>query len=101
MEQVADNERGWRATQWTRDNRRQQINNQPLMGVAKVGGDTAVKAKVVPAVKGAFRHRVDNCGGKKVGADSRAGVDNRQQWQRQSGNNQLKVTVASSGADSH
>jgi hypothetical protein len=36
----------------------------------------------------------------KLVADGRATVDNRQQWQRQSGNNQLKVTVASSGVDS-
>jgi hypothetical protein len=44
MEQASDDERGWRAMEWTRDARQQQINNQPLMGVAKVGRDRAVKA---------------------------------------------------------
>jgi hypothetical protein len=46
MEQVADNERGQRAMEWTSDNRQQQINNQPLMEVAKAGRDTAVKARL-------------------------------------------------------
>ncbi len=103
MEQAADEERGWRAIEWTRDNRQQQINNQTLMGVAKASGVTAVKAKAGPAVNGAFRCRVNHDSSKKVGADGRVVVDNRQQqqWQRQSGNNQLKVTVASGGVDSH
>jgi hypothetical protein len=59
MEQTADDKRGRRATEWMRDNRRQQIINQPLMGVAKVGRDTAVKAKAVPVVNGAFHRHVD------------------------------------------
>jgi hypothetical protein len=85
---------------WMRDDRGQQINNQALMGVAKAGRDTAVKAKAAPVVHGAFRCRVDYGSGRKVGANVRAAVDNRQQWQQQSGNNQLKVTVASGGIDS-
>jgi hypothetical protein len=40
----------------------------------------------------ALRHNVDHGGGKKVGANSRGTRDNRQQWQRQCGKNQLKVT---------
>ncbi len=70
------------------------------MGVAKAGRDTAVKAKAAPAVNGAFHRRVDHGGGRKVGGDGRATEDNRQQWQQQSGNNQLQVTVASGGIDS-
>jgi hypothetical protein len=70
------------------------------MGVANVGGDTAVKAKAAPTVNRVFRRSVDHSGGRKVGANGRAAVDNRQQWQRQSGNKQLKVTVASGGIDS-
>jgi hypothetical protein len=102
MEQVAGNKRGWRAMEWTRDDRRQQINYQPLMGlgVAKVGGDTAMKAKAALAVNETFPCRMNHGGGRKVGANGRAAVDNRQQWQRQSGNNQLKVTVASGGVGS-
>ncbi len=65
------------------------------------GGDTAVKAKAALAVNGAFFCHVDHGSSRKVGANSRAAVDNRQQWQRQSGNNQLKEIVASSGVDSH
>ncbi len=95
MEQVADNKRGRRAIEGTRDIRQQQINNQQLMGVAKAEGDTAVKAKAAPAVNGVFCGCVDHGSGGKVGANGRAAVDSRQQWQRQSGNNQLKVTVAS------
>jgi hypothetical protein len=98
MEQVADNKRGCRAMEWTRDNRQQQINNHPLMGVAKVCKDTAMKAKAALAVNGAFHCPVDHGGGRKVGANGRAAVDN-QQWQRQSGNNQIKVTVVSGGVD--
>jgi hypothetical protein len=49
-----------------RDNRRQQINNQPLMGVAKAGKDTAVKATAAPAVNGAFCLCVDHDGGGKL-----------------------------------
>jgi hypothetical protein len=45
MEQVADNERGQRAMELTREDRQQQINNQLLMGVAKAGRDTAVKER--------------------------------------------------------
>jgi hypothetical protein len=62
MEQAADDERGWRAIDWTRDNRQQQINNQPLMGVTKVGGETAVKAKATLAVNGVFSRRVGHGG---------------------------------------
>jgi hypothetical protein len=40
MEQAADGERGQRAMEWTRE-------------VEKVGGDTAIKAKTVPARHGA------------------------------------------------
>jgi hypothetical protein len=36
-----------------------------------------------------------------IGTNCRAAVDNRQQWQQQSGNNQLKVMVASGGVDFH
>ncbi len=97
MEQVAESAEGNGV-----DERQQtQINNQPLMGVAKVGRDTAVKAKAAPVVNGAFCHCVDHGGGRKVGANGRAAVDSRQQWQQQSGINQLKVTVASGGIDSH
>ncbi len=85
--------------EWMRDDRQQQINNQTLLGVAKVGRDTAVKAKVAPAVNGAFCHHLDHGSGRKVDANGRAAVDNRQQWQRQSSNNQLKVTVANGGVD--
>ncbi len=60
MEQAADDERGRRAMEWTSDDRQQQINNQPLIGVAKAGKDTAVKAKAALAVNGAFRHRMDH-----------------------------------------
>ncbi len=38
MEQAADNKRGQRAMDWTRGNIQQQINNRPLMGVAKGHG---------------------------------------------------------------
>jgi hypothetical protein len=82
MEPVADNERGRRAIEWTRDNRQQQIDNQRLMGVSKAGGDIAVKAKAVPAVNGAFQRCVDHGSGRKVGANGRAAVDNRQQCQQ-------------------
>jgi hypothetical protein len=37
--------------------------------------------------------------GRKVGGDGRVAIDNRQQWQRQPGNNQLKVMVTSGGID--
>jgi hypothetical protein len=94
MEQAADDKRERRAIERTRDNRQQQINNQP-------GGDTAVKANAVLALNGVLHRHLDHGGGRKVGCNGRAGVDNRQQWQRQSGNNQLKVTVASGGDDSH
>ncbi len=79
--------------EWTRDDRQQQINSQP-------GGDTAVKAKALSAVNVAFCHRVDHGIGGKAGGNGRAAVDNRQQWQWQSGNNQRKVMVASGGVDS-
>jgi hypothetical protein len=59
MEEAADNKIGRRAMEWTRDDRQQQINNQQLMGVAKVSEDAAVTAKAVPAVNGAFRRHVD------------------------------------------
>ncbi len=65
-----------------------------------MGGDTAMMAKAAPTVNGAFCRCMDHGGGRKVGADGRVVVDNRQQWQRQSGNNQLKVAVASRGVDS-
>jgi hypothetical protein len=68
-----------------------RINNQPLMGVAKAGRDTAVKSKAAPVVNGAFCCCLDHGGGRNVGVDGRVVVDNRQQWQRQSVNNQLKV----------
>jgi hypothetical protein len=71
------------------------------MGVAKAGRDTAVKAKAALVVNGAFCHCVDHGGGRKVGANGRAAVDSRQQWQRQSSIDQLKVMVASGGIDSH
>jgi hypothetical protein len=81
-----------------RDNRQQQINNQRLMGVAKASRDTATKAKAAPAVNGAFRRHVDHgSGGKVGGANGRVAVNNRQQWQHQSGNNKLKVMMASGG----
>ncbi len=70
------------------------------MGVAKAGGDTAMKAKAALVVNGMFCRCVDHGGGKKVGGDGRAAVDNSQQRERQSSNNQLKVMVASSGIDS-
>ncbi len=57
MEQAAENKRGRREMEWTSDDRRQEINNQPLMGVAKAGGDTAVNAKAALAVNGAFCRR--------------------------------------------
>jgi hypothetical protein len=100
MKQAMDDKRGQRAMEWTRDDRQRQINNQSLIGVAKAGGDTAVKTKVALAVNGAFCRQVDHGSSGKVGADGRAVVDNRQQWQRQSGINQLKVMVASGGVDS-
>jgi hypothetical protein len=84
-----------------RDDRQQQINNQPLMGVAKAGRDTAVKANAALAGNGRFRHHVDHGSCRKVGTDGRAVLKHRQEWLRQSGNNQLKVMVASSGVDSH
>jgi hypothetical protein len=70
------------------------------MGVVKAGRETAVKAKAAPAVNWAFRCRMDHGSGRKVGANGSAAVDNRQQWQQQTGNNQLKAMVASSGVDS-
>ncbi len=84
MEQVAGNKRGQRAMEWMRDDWRQQINNQPLMGVgvAKAGGDTAVNAKAALVVNEAFRHCVDHGGGRKVCANGREAVDNRHQWQQ-------------------
>ncbi len=75
MEKAADKERGRRAVEWTRDDRQQQINHQP-------GRDIVVKAKDALAVNGAFCHRVDHCGGRKVGSKGRVAVDNRQQWQQ-------------------
>ncbi len=66
---------------WKRDDRQQQINNKPLMGVSKVGGDTAVKAKAAPVVNGVFCHRHGPRGSRKVGADNKVAVNNRQQWQ--------------------
>ncbi len=69
-------------------------HNKPLMGVAKLGVDTAVKAKVALAVNWAFRGRVDHVGGGKVGANGRAAVDNIQH------NKQLQMMVASSGLGS-
>ncbi len=48
-----------------------------------MGGNTAVKAKAALAMNQEFRHRVEQGGGGKVGADGRAAVDNRQQWQQQ------------------
>ncbi len=71
------------------------------MGVAKAGRDTAVKTKAAQVVNRVFRHCVDHRGGKKVSCNGRAAVDNKQQLQWQSCNNQLKVTVASGGVDSH
>jgi hypothetical protein len=70
----------------TSDSRQQQINNQPLIGVAKADRDTAVKAKAAPAMNWAFHCHVDHGGGGKVGGNGRAAVDNRQQWQQQLGN---------------
>jgi hypothetical protein len=66
-----------RAMDWTSDNIQQQINNQPLMGVAKAGWDTAVKAKAAPVVNGVFCCRVDHGGSGNIGGDSTAAVDNR------------------------
>jgi hypothetical protein len=60
-----------------------------------------VKAKAALVVNGAFHRRMDHDGGGKDGGNSRAAVDNKQRWQQQSGNNQLKVMVASGGVDSH
>jgi hypothetical protein len=77
-EQAVDNKRGQRAMEWMSDDRQQQINNHPVK-------DTAVKAKAAPVVNGAFHRRMDHGGGRKVGRDGRAAVDNRQQWQQQSG----------------
>ncbi len=82
MEQAADNKRGKRAMERTSGNRRQQINNQPLMVVTKAGKDTAVMAKAAPLVNGAFRCRMDHGNSRKVGGNGRAVVDNKQQWQR-------------------
>ncbi len=93
MEQVADNNRGQRAIEWMRDDRQQQITNQ-------LGGDTAVKAKAALAVNGASPRRLHHGGSRKVGGNNRAAEDNRQLSQGQSGNNQLKVIVASGGVDS-
>jgi hypothetical protein len=92
MEQAVDNKRGWRAMEWTRDDRQQQISNQPCR-------DTALKTRAASTVNGVFCCCVDHSGGRKVGGDGRAAVDTKQQWQQQSGNNQLKVTVASGGLD--
>jgi hypothetical protein len=69
-------------------------------GSGKGGRGCTVKAKAAPAVNVAFRRRVDHGSGRNVGADGRAAVDNSQQYQRQSGNNHLKVMVASGGIDS-
>ncbi len=66
-----------------------------------MGRDPAVKAKAAPAVNGAFSRHMDHGGGGKVVSGSKVVVDNRQQWQRQSGSNQLKVMLASGGLDSH
>ncbi len=82
---------------WTRDDIQHQINNQPLMGVAKANEDIAVKAKAAPAINEAFHCHPDHGGSRKVGANGRAVVDSRQQWQQQSGK---KVMVASGGVDS-
>ena len=60
----------------TRDNRQKQIYNQPLIGVAKAGRDTAVKEKAAPVVNGAFRCHVDHGGGRKVGGNGTAVVRN-------------------------
>jgi hypothetical protein len=68
--------------EWTMDNRQQEITNQPLMGVAKAGRDSSVKAKAALAVNRAFPCRVDHGGRRKVGADGRAAVDNKQQRQQ-------------------
>jgi hypothetical protein len=70
-------------------------------GSGKGGRGYSCEGKAAPAVNGAFRCCVDHGSGRKVGADGRASVDIRQQWQRQTGNNQLKAMVASSGIDSH
>jgi hypothetical protein len=51
-------------------------------------------------VNGVFCRHVDQGNGGKVGANGWAAEDNRKQWQRQTGNNQLKVMVASGGIDS-
>ncbi len=59
------------------------------------------EGKGLPAVNGAFCCCVNHGGGRKVGANVMVVVDNRRQWQRQSGNNHLKVTMASSCIDSH
>jgi hypothetical protein len=70
-----------------------------MMGVAKAGRDTAVKAKAALAVIGAFHRHVDHGSGGKVGSTGRAAVDIRHQWYRQSGNNQLKLMAARGGVD--
>ncbi len=93
MEQAVDDKTGQREMEWMMDDRQQQINNQP-------GGDTTVKAKAALAVNGAFCRHVDHGGYGKVDGNSRAVVDNRQQWHWQSGNNQLKATVARGDVDS-
>jgi hypothetical protein len=49
------------------------------MGVAKAGGDKAVKAKAALVVNRAFCCRVDRSSGRKVGANGKAAVENRQQ----------------------
>ncbi len=77
--------------EWTRGNIQQQINNQPLMGVAKAGRDKAVKSNAAPAVNGAFCRHMDHGRGGKVGINGRAGVCNSQD------NNHLKVMVAGGG----
>ncbi len=66
VEQARDDKRGWKAIGWTSGDRGQQINNQPLMGVAEAGRDIAVKAKAVPAVNGAFCCRIDHGGAEKL-----------------------------------
>jgi hypothetical protein len=71
------------------------------MGVAKAGGNIAVKTTAAPAMNGVFCCHVGHGGSGNIGANGRATVDNSQQWQQQSGKNQLKVMVASSSIDSH
>ncbi len=90
----ADDKRGRRDMEWKRDDRQQRINNQP-------GGNTDVKAKAAWAVNTLIRCCVYYGGSRKVSGNGREAVDNRQQWQRQSGNNQIKVTVANGVVDSH